>query len=462
MLLNNIKSASLLLITCSCFLFATGEANENPLINFLLKNVSQSGMPKSFNIPEGYWETVNSDPDKTEDIYERILATHGQNIYDAATWQIALAMVGQIDTASTQTTRLLSGKSGEIANIRAFSKDFSYGDDELPMPEKNAFFFRMISDEFILRDPLTGNDVFWMDWKPILGENAWAAMIGPLQVAYAKYNGNIPLDSDEVKLALSILPAITAMQSPIGAIYHSPSGVSGKNPHDISAENNASLLAGMEMLKQVLLNGGDPRGIVRSKVDPLIDNIERYFREYAINRQEMILGQGGLYDDPSAPGQFLPSNDFAVDVQTWGMTVIGPKKIDDWFGDGSAYEIWKNTKARGGYFENGTLMGVGYTDDPNAIISVEWTLGAILLVKELYKYYQFPDLLEDARTMRAGIEALKTNITIDGTETTAYHYASKRYNIPFGWWANKFPSLTSTAWVLMIDRDFNPFILGGQ
>jgi len=457
------KMIFLSLLMCITSICTAETADETAKLTFLLKNVSgNTAMPKSFYIPQGYWSSVGSIPDDEENSNERILATFGQNIYDAATWQIALAMMGRTDIASQQTSRLLSGRSGMLENIRASSQDFAYGDDQLPMPKTNAFFFRMISDEYLLTDPVTGKTVEWMDWKPVLGENAWAAMIGPLQVAYAKYEGKIPLHAEEVKLALSILPAVTAMQSPIGGVYYAPWGVAGKNPHDISSENNASLLAGLEMLKQVLVNGGDPRGIVTQKIDPLVQGIERYFREYAINEEEMVLHQGGCYDDPAALGEFIPSKDFAVDVQTWGLTVIGAEKIDSWFGEGAAYRIWKNTKARGGYYEKGILKGVGYTDDPNAIISVEWTLGAILLVKELYHHYGYPDLLEDAKTMREGIESLRTTINIDGEETVAYDYASKRYYIPFGWWANKFPSLTSTAWVLMIDRDFNPFVLGGR
>ena len=95
------------------------------------------------------------------------------------------------------------------------------------------------------------------------------------------------------------------------------------------------------------------------------------------------------------------------------------------------------------------------------MISVEWTLGAILLVKELQDLYHFPDLAEDEETMRQSIENLKRTVILDGEETIAYDYADRRYYIPFGWWSNQIPSLTSTAWVIMNDRDFNPFVLGG-
>ena len=44
----------------------------------------------------------------------------------------------------------------------------------------------------------------------------------------------------------------------------------------------------------------------------------------------------------------------------------------------------------------------------------------------------------------------------------SFLYASKRYFSPFGWFANPLPSTTSTAWMIMLDYNFNPFTLGGS
>lgn len=450
---------SLLLCLAASLGFSNEYRNdESDKLNFLLKNVSaSSNMPKSFHIPEGYWEKINSNPLNEEDRNERILASYGQNIYDAACWQIALTIMGETETATEQTFRLLSGRSGDM-NIRASAKEFKYGDKQLQFTDSKAFFFRMIADEWSNIDPLTGESVGWVDWKPILGENAWAVLIGPLQVAYAKYKGHIPLNCVEVRLALSILPALKAMQSPTGGVYHSTWGVWGKNPHDISSENNASLYAGLTMLKQVLEENNSTTNAL-STVNDLLAGMDRYFHDYAYDEEQGLILQGGIYDPQTQ--KFTPSKDFAVDVQTWGLTVLGVKTIDKWFGEGTAYQIWQNTKTLGGFFEKGTLTGVGYTDAPSAVISVEWTLGAILLVKELQDLYHLPDLVKDEKTMRQSIERLKEKVIFDGVETIAYDYADRRYNIPFGWYANKVPSATSTAWVIMNDRNFNPFILGG-
>lgn len=39
----------------------------------------------------------------------------------------------------------------------------------------------------------------------------------------------------------------------------------------------------------------------------------------------------------------------------------------------------------------------------------------------------------------------------------AYLYASRRYLIPFGWYANPLPSTSSAAWMVMVETGFNPF-----
>ena len=44
--------------------------------------------------------------------------------------------------------------------------------------------------------------------------------------------------------------------------------------------------------------------------------------------------------------------------------------------------------------------------------------------------------------------ALPTNPTL---------YASRRFFIPFGWYANPLPSTCATAWKLMVANRFNPF-----
>jgi hypothetical protein len=45
--------------------------------------------------------------------------------------------------------------------------------------------------------------------------------------------------------------------------------------------------------------------------------------------------------------------------------------------------------------------------------------------------------------------------------TQPYLYASSRYRIPFGWYANPLPSTCSTAWVFLVADNYDPFVYGG-
>jgi hypothetical protein len=64
--------------------------------------------------------------------------------------------------------------------------------------------------------------IHWNDWKPITGENVWAAILAPMQVLLVKNCSHIEKFKDfasapnEVQLALSIMPASEAMLSPMG------------------------------------------------------------------------------------------------------------------------------------------------------------------------------------------------------------------------------------------------------
>jgi hypothetical protein len=57
-----------------------------------------SGLPRSYRVvPDTYWAQVHSDPSDITNQAERILAEYGTNLYDAACWQIAMALAGNYD-----------------------------------------------------------------------------------------------------------------------------------------------------------------------------------------------------------------------------------------------------------------------------------------------------------------------------------------------------------------------------
>lgn len=450
--------------------FEPDPAVRGKLLAFLRANVTESGMPLSYYAPRSYWETYKPLMNRVDTVLERLLTTYGLSIYDAALWQIALTIEGgekDRAAAQAQTARLISGSSGELKDIRAYGPDFRYGEDARELGRDEAFFFRIIADRYMQADPLTGDQPVigfpnfetphHEDWKPIAGEQAWGAILGPLQASYLKNGGRIPADAPELKLALSILPAIEAMQSRIGAIYHVPAGTRGKFPNEISSENNFSMYGALRELRSVV---GPDDPATAERIGRVMEGIERYFREVAFDRVSGVFYQGGFLD---AEG-FHPAQIFAADCQTWAILSLGPEWIDREFGEGAAFRIWENTRYRAGYIDpDGDFRGIGFSDG-HGIYSVEWTCGAIAAVRRLRDHYRTAHprraqfLAEDVWLMRQGIERFRVPA---GKGSEAYLYSNKRYFIQFGWWANPIPSLAATTWVLLIDRGFDPFILGG-
>lgn len=454
---------------------------------FMNHNQTPKGMPLSFLVmPKNYWASIDHDPDDITAIIERLLIENSLCIYDAACGQIAQMLLGYSERADEQTQRLIKGTTSDmpegLKHLRAV-KGFTFnghnvGLNSEEIPPNEAWFFRLISDVYYQQDPLdqktqapnfpTEARLHHEDWKAIGGEQAWAAMIGPLQVAYAKYQGAIPKDADEIKLALSILKTTALMQSPIGGIYLAPTGTHEKDPRDISNENNFSFLTALRMLDQVLAPHRKTFNEERHLIDQILHGtnaahmgILGYLKKYLLNPNGQKFDAGGFY---LPDGTFRRNTTFAVDVHTWGLTALGPATVDAWWGIGKSLELWQNTKAHAGYLKEGQLAGVGFTNGHD-VLSGEWTFGAILMAKTLAAYYQesHPDaaaaLTQEATFMHQGLEETKMTLP---ENRLAYAYANKRSYIPFGWWSNRLPSLASTAWAVMNEFNFNPFILGGQ
>jgi len=443
---------------------------EDPYVEWMLYNIFEDGMPRSFEVPKGtpdqlkeFWSKIGGD--NVEGIIERIMVNDSLSVYDGAVWAAILALTGgdkNLKAASTYVQTLHSGHWGELNDIRGAAAPFKYQGKELD--SLNAYFFRTLSPRWQQKDPKTGKDHFkgypgpnydhdliiWPDWKPVTGENAWV-ILGALQVAKAKYGDNVPEDSDELKLALSLIAPIKALTTEIGGILHAPEGTAGKSPYDISNENNASAYAALTMLYQITHD---------QQYKVMADNIKEYIKKYGRDAEQKVLYQGGSYKE----GKFTPyKNPFAVDVQTWSILSFSPAALDEMFEQGAAYQMWKETKTRAGYSQDGVLYGVGYTDGHD-IFSGEWTAGAVAACLELYLYYKtsHPDwakeALADAVSMMKGLEALSQK----NGNRKSYLYANKRYAIPFGWNANAVPSTASTGWVKALATGKNFFRLGGD
>jgi len=217
--------------------------------------------------------------------------------------------------------------------------------------------------------------------------------------------------------------------------------------------------------------------------------------------------QAGYANDPGAPKEWVAVTEpKAVDVNTWGVAALGSDQIDRWFGFGAAFHVWERLKRWGSYGVGHTIWGVGYSDlDGNGqtadgsfrsgILSAEWTAGAIVMVRSMLRQYAtvpggsaayaraqefVRQLRSDEDSMIRGIQELRfdryaassfpgkpenyANLIVEPRGplgTQPYLYASSRYRIPFGWYANPLPSTCSTAWILLVADEYDPFIYGG-
>lgn len=505
---------------------------------------------------------------------ERINTHSGSNIYDAATWQIAV-MLGHVehgfalaggrnpyDLVRNQNELLQEGHNGKSSHLgtsenRAVTIGtvFVYNGQAVTDPQQ-AYAFRMLPGNWLSADPFTGTRyaqqittrglpvpnseyqpgmVTWTDWKPISGENSWAFFIGPLQAAYLHYlvdqkKSFVPLQDPAVRSALALLPTFALMQSPSGGVYYAPAGTVMNqgdqlvNPYEVSVENNISLYAGLTLLRSTLQaikthkhNIAAPDILILTEalqlINAMIDGgtigkdratagLLAFMRHLAWQDGEFV--QGGIADDPAQRTKWLPSHGpKAVDVNTWGIAALGAQRIDGWFGFGAAYQNWQKVKQWGAYGRGKILWGVGFSDqDGNGIdaggnyregiLSAEWTAGAITMVRSMISHYQqmvndptnsgqadqyVDKLRKEEQSMLAAMDNMRLNTFARATfpgqppnmaqllpprQTSPYLYASKRYLIPFGWYANPLPSTCATAWMIMVHGGYNPFVYGGR
>ena len=188
---------------------------------------------------------------------ERVNVHNGANIYDAATWQIAVMLGSEVlglpgpapeaawALASGQNMLLAASHDANASHFapgsnRAVSQGelFRYNGRAITVPG-HAFAYRMPGRRWLADDPFidtrhaawirttalpAGNPdyragkVSWSDWKAFTGENAWAFLIGPLQAAHIHYVRQrelayVPFREPAVRAALQLLPTFAARKA---------------------------------------------------------------------------------------------------------------------------------------------------------------------------------------------------------------------------------------------------------
>jgi len=516
----------------------------DPRIPFLLHNHLPSGLPLAYGLdPPDYFETIPKELIPHEhtrtkdnvgkagppecggqtatmeqwDAYdlqtEKMLVATGCVIYDAAVGSIALAVGGYHDAAASFFWAVLEpGHTAGIMNIRgtapckgreAFGEcddasgtgacGLCYGDAPnttgMTAPFRNALFFRLIGDYWAYEGtthalcPNLKRNWVWVDWKPVLGDNAWAQLLGTTQTLWLRKHGNpamITPFAPELKLAIDFVGTVKMLRAgDSGGLYFCPRNTYYKIYNadvgsQVSTENCASTLAGLKALRYLLIRMNHPKryATLLADLDTLIAGLLKYLKAAYLPS----LGHfrtGGSHDPRK--GTFVWHNDvFAVDCQSWVGSVLGADQIDEWFGKGTTIAVWEKTKKIAGYSPqpNGFVKGVGYAQNDKAqVMSGEWTYGAANFLRIVATDSSYPadvkkGLLAEAHFM---VKAIKDEMThshiVNGNKVEAILYANKRYLIPpelGGWWANPLPSRASTAWGVMWDADYNPLHLLGK
>lgn len=369
--------------------------------------------------------------------------------------------------------------------------------------------------------PLTGENA----WAFLLGplQSAFLHYVRGAQQRFVPFHD---LAVQDALAVLPTFAAMQSSRGGVYYAPAATSANQGSKPgsrYAVSVENNLSLYAGLQILQQTLrvelayeqdLRRADRAAIQaalatisamldggRAVPGTVTEGLRAFFRASAWIDGAFV--QGGLADDPGAAHSWLPTLEpRAVDVNTWGIAALGTERLDQWFGFAAAFRSWQSLKQWGGYGVGATLWGVGYSDrdgnglDPDGsyrqgVLSAEWTAGAINAVRNMIHHYQslkpgsahyaeaasmLQSLREDEVSMLEGVQALRVDryaaVAFPGQPphwsagnsgaALPYLYASRRYFIPFGWYANPLPSTCATAWQIMLADQFDPLGYGGE
>ena len=404
--------------------------------------------------------------------------------------------------------------------------DAAHGTDAqgAALDARNAFLWQFSSTRWQNPDPAwdplapPGALMNWPGWDVITGEEAWAVFLGPLQAAYTVNGGRpgwsmamTPIQVPAlVENACRALHGVELMQNAAtGGVYRQVGSPDGPAPSATSLENNWSLYTGLGFLERALadLKATLPKASTTPDLDPdqalaTVRRLRRGMRSFLLNKALVWHERGEPFGVPAAvPCRFFlqgttglgaaaagVTSGFATDVQTWGIAaILGDPELREavtaTYGETCLYDLFQAAIRLGGYHIQvqgaPVLAGIGFCAqqplEPGALLSGEWTWGAINAAILLADHYRDPahadpakaaELLRDARLMIDGVTRLASHDynpqrLKDGRDWVGYLYANRRQWIPWGWYANACPSQAATAWAFMVNAAFNPFELGG-
>lgn len=500
---------------------------------------------------------------------ERVRVYTGTNIKDAALWQMALAVHGKakddlsyFEQADGQNELLYwayDGKEPEfrIGDNRAFTQGgkykynnqhvssigSSYVFSQLGMskmstdPFKGTTFTRFINAKNFPAPYETG-DLSWFDFRPFTKEIAWAFILAPIKSALLKQEAtkaqHVPHTDPLVENCLYLIDTLRTMQSAIGGVYETCSGVkdpeSGQtiNANIVSIEANAILLSGLLNVRRMFTDiltydqavSEEMRGELsraRDTIDLMIDGNKKkkgeggliaFFSLYAAS------WDGHFYESGIVSGtQWTPNDKVqSASANIYGLSAMGQLVYDNIRGFGGSLELWEKIKGTFGFYgPKGELWGFGFTNqDGNGlkvkaraqVLSTENTMAALNLLRILIRQYTSAQtspfytreeqikaksivstLETDYKALVGKLLALRTDNYVKEpvfrgvipknytklipmqSDRLGFVEASKRYLDPISGQKNPIPHTGSTAWMILLQYDFNPIepvMIAGQ
>jgi|GEM_PF-1992392 hypothetical protein len=529
--------------------------------------------PKSYDVDSGYgmlgtdyfsWMLANNEAycrydlahddhkldvplDQSDDAaIERVMMGCGANSYDMACWAIAMSAATRNPQFSKDQTNdynnaliayhhflLTSFYPGGFQTYRVGgTSPWLYGesgqDPASGGDPRNAYYWAYPAPKWQNPDPHwdplapSGAVMAWPGWDAVTGEEAWFALLAPMQVAFNQNQGRpgwaaVQAPIDAVALvgnACRALGAVSLMQnSATGAIYRNvrpPDQTDQGKRYQVSVENNWSMYTGLGMLKAALadLRAAQPnyRQTLDFDLDQSardLDRIQGGMIRFFKNKALVWHAPGDPFGDPRAIpyGFFLQGTSgragaaqgntaaFATDVQTWGIAAILADRgleqaLEQVYGPFFLDQMFRAAIEVGGYYRPDAaglplLAGIGFSaqtfGDPASQMSGEWTWGAINAAILLADFHREPShadpemveaLLAQARDMIAGVNACCSQCynpqrLPGGRDWAGYLYANARQWIPWGWWSNACPSQAATTWAFRVNAGFDSFELGG-
>ncbi|MBA3535300.1 MAG: hypothetical protein H0T84_01625 [Tatlockia sp.] len=280
---------------------------------------------------------------------------------------------------------------------------------------------------------------------------------------------------------------------------------------DISIEDNFAVLAGLQILKNSLQNTAQTAEVIQAleRINIMLNGgitlngyrtngLLSFLFNGAFDVQNRIFYTRGTSRRTTETNDWRPypsdiKSYTAINTNLWAISALGVETIDNWFGSGTALQLWQTLRERAGYFNNnhtitGEFWGLGTSFNnnlgvkPDALMTTAETAAAINALNSLIDFYgdssQTVNLSEDLNALEQNILHLRNDlyleanfmygttkdffITLPTNLGQAYLYASRRFPIPFDWNANTLVSTLANCWVLMNNFNFNPFQYRGK